>query len=408
MRKPADSLRTELETKIKKLITKPEERQRISRESHKTFDIPIGMISDYMSLRTSLDTANDFVLFVLTTYIDHDLLNTYYTEKEIKTYSESKFEVETIKFPLRFPMIEITEDSQWIGRITVKELMNLSNAQLIVYNENTQRTMKHQISGGQEYYSIYLNNAAVDSIINSFSAGLYISNTITLNLPENADYTYNKKTRELIINSTDSFDILDGYHRFVAMTKLSLINPEFDYVMELRILKFEEAEANQFIWQEDQKTPMRKIDSEYRNQYDPSTKVVQYLSKKSILAGQIAINGGLVDSAQLAKAIRVSYFRDNKKNANISKRILEVQKELKEKIDACIEQDPSLLNKPWTNSFTFDFVLSCSAKDTSDDILDGVLVLETHQKDFKRSQLERMMAYAKAMELLQTTKGAES
>ena len=85
----------------------------------------------------------EFVLFILLDSISNVLdkhgyncnVEHFYTTQEIKHYSNSKYDVKKIKFPLIFKMIQV-EDDQWIGKITVDMLMQLRKAQLINYTKD--------------------------------------------------------------------------------------------------------------------------------------------------------------------------------------------------------------------------------------------------------------------------------
>ena len=104
----------------------------------------IEMCSDFISGRIDIETANDFQLYRLMVYYQkiHELTakeTNYYSKSEIDKYSKTKYEVKEIKFPIRISAIPVTQD-QWIGVTSVKQLMDFRDAQLIYYNENTQRT----------------------------------------------------------------------------------------------------------------------------------------------------------------------------------------------------------------------------------------------------------------------------
>ena len=63
------------------------------------YDIPVGILTDYMTLRVPVDDASDFVLYALSTiYLSSAQINKYFTKKEIEFYNKSKFEKIKIKF----------------------------------------------------------------------------------------------------------------------------------------------------------------------------------------------------------------------------------------------------------------------------------------------------------------------
>ena len=111
-------------------------------------------------------------------------------------------------------------------------------------------------------------------------------------------------------NTPAIMDILDGYHRYIAISQVVREYPEWDYQMELRITTFTEEKAKQFIYQNDQKTQMRRINSESMNQYSPSNIVVEKLNTNpsSNIRGQISRNNGNIDFSFLSAVIHTCYL----------------------------------------------------------------------------------------------------
>lgn len=318
------------------------------------YEVPEKYSTDFLTKRRSITEADDFMLFILADILlGKHSIDEYYTPKEIKGLSQSKWHIEKVNFPLRYKMTKITEQ-QYIGCISVKELMLLKDAQLINYNENAQRTMRHIVKGETEFFQIALNKEAVRAIMESYESDLYIPNTITLNLPEDAMFDYNEKTGELVINELEYFDILDGYHRYIAMSKIAAQNPNFDYQMELRIVQFEESKAKRFIWQEDQKTKMRKIDSDAMDTSKVSNRIVERMNNDNqfLLAGQISRNKGIINASYLSNIIDIVYLKGVKKSEE-RLMIKKVSESLMSAIEWYTDKNPEYLNKPWDKKLIY-------------------------------------------------------
>ena len=190
-----------------------------------------------------------------------------------------------------------------------------------MYNENTQRTMQRVIHNEKEYYKIELNKFAVKEIERLYKENTYIPTPLTFNIPvdSEADFYYDEENCELVIISLDGFDIVDGYHRYIAACKACDSNPSFNFTMELRIVNFPENKAQQFIYQEDQKTLMTKADSNTYDQMSVANRVVEKINTnpQSNLFGLISRNKGLVSYKDFSEIISYLYLNDNKKkNAN--------------------------------------------------------------------------------------------
>lgn len=352
--------------------------------------------SDYYSGRLSLDHATEFELYVmvdsLQTYMSSmDKLPKWFTKREIDNFSVTKFSKEKlIEFPITFDMCQI-EDDQWVGRINTDMINKLRMAALINYNVDTQRTMQKVIRCGNTFYQIKVNKNAVNAIKDDFKEGTYIPNTITLNISpsdEKADFYYDNKNHELVINDISAFDIIDGYHRYLAMAQEKLEDSDFDYPMELRITNFDIDKAQRFIFQEDQKTKMKKTDSDSYNNASPQNTVVNRLNTNSDsnIRGIISRNDGLINFGVLADVIKAIYIsKCNKKDERI--KVINVTKELIEDFNLLTETDLSFLKRKYTNAdicIIITLFKYYSDKDKSD-MVDTIKYVLDHVDDFNRT-----------------------
>ena len=151
----------------KELITKIKNRKELNnlaQQLETQFEVPQDFSLDYLGLRIDLETLSEEKLFWFAKVIKKDIVEKYYTNSEIKIYSNRKYKIKKIKFPLKLKMIPIKNNEQYIGATDVKQLMMFRDAQLINYNENTQRTLTKVVNGGEEYYKISLNKKAITGI----------------------------------------------------------------------------------------------------------------------------------------------------------------------------------------------------------------------------------------------------
>lgn len=315
---------------------------------NREFGISFSNASDLLSRKVDISTASDFELYAIMATVNENLISDYFTPIEIKKYSNYKVKESEISFPIEFNVIQVAED-QWLGNISAKQLMLFRDTQFINYNENTQRTMTRINHGVFENYKITLNRKAVEGIKKSFTRNAYIPNTITLNLPEDAEFDYDEDENKLIITSISHFDILDGYHRYIAISELTNNNPDFDYTMELRIVSFSEEKAKQFIWQEDQKTKMSKADSATFNQYKASNIIAQRLNSGT-LRGIVNSNGGIIDTAVLTNILDFTYLK-GKQDLTRSEEI-SLAKKIGKDFEKLEENDPNVFDNRWDREYT--------------------------------------------------------
>jgi len=317
------------------------------------YEYPESRLLDFLTKRMTLSEGSDWDLFVVFDTIMSQIptknkLTTYFTETEINEYSSTKYKKpKKTGFPLKFKMIAIADD-QWIGRITAKELVLLRNAGIIRYNKNIQRTMRRGYHGRTEEYRITENKKSIREIKNSMQAGTFISNTITLNIPDDveSEFKYDEDSMILTIIKAKSLDIIDGFHRLVALEQAANMDKKWDYPMELRISNYSEGKGQRFVYQEDQKTKMRKIDSDSFNVEDEAVKCVSRLNEDPAcnLSGQINRNEGLISLAEMAAIVQKLHFQDlGKKAARV--RSVELAKELREDFNTLTEFDTKYMTQ---------------------------------------------------------------
>lgn len=323
-----------------------------------TYNIPRGLVADLASFRKSLSEVSEFILFCLldgtniTQGNKEIVADKYFTMQEVQTYRKAKYNVEKLQFPLEFRMVEVA-DNQWIGKIKVSQLMELRRAQLINYNVNAQRTMQRIIRGDKEIYKIALNWNTIHKIEQSFESDEYIPNTLTLNIPteetEN-DFIYDDSRACLIINNLKHFDITDGYHRYISICQIRDKDEDFDYDMELRIVHFSESKAQKFIYQEDQKTKMSKIDSNSLNTTKAANIVVSRINEdpKCNLQGLISRNEGLISFGELAEIVHYIYFRSIKSKEKEKVAIINVTKKIIADLNILTEYDTKYLEHQYS------------------------------------------------------------
>lgn len=364
---------------LRNIIPFLEERQPLYLQLEEKYNIPFSITADVCSNRKDVGEINDFIAFALLEATKPKRLNEFFTDEEIKAFSSSKYEKpDKIEDEVVFDnMIQIADD-QWIGRISAKYLMQLKDSQLIKYNENTQRTLQSIVRGEKRSFKIALNKSAIREIKEAFENGSYIPDDITLNVDVDID-EYNPKKKTLIFSPPKMMDILDGYHRYIAMSQAIRENPDLDFPMEIRVVSFSEEKAKQFIYQKDQKTRMKSIESKSMNQYSPSNQVVEALNTNasSNIQGMINRNDGKINFSYLSSVIETYYFGDKRKKYT-KKQVIEVISDLQRKFNDFTTNDISWLDHNYTER-EIQVIIFCFANDVSDNETINRMLKETEQ-----------------------------
>ena len=332
--------KNKLEETLQRAIVNLDDRKEVLKKLLDKYNFPIDFSSDVLTFRKRIGELDAFQLFVFTDILVPRVLEKYFSPDEIKMFKNDKWENKKKPNVLRFKALEV-DGEHWIGISDVKSLMELRDFQLIHYNGDTQRALKQVIRDGNIILQPYLNNTAVNEICELYKSNKFIPNTITLNMPEDVDYKYIKGSSELEIYDLDHFDITDGYHRYVAMGNVYDNVEGFNYPIELRITKFSEEHARQFIYQEEKKKKMRRIDANYMNRYDYGNTIVRKLNDKSNLANQINNANGYIEAPYLALCINRIWKPNDNKDAVV------YAAEIRKALDEFTEEYTDYLGRSW-------------------------------------------------------------
>lgn len=333
--------------KLVSTITTRKSRRELYDHLKRKFDMPESVAADIVTLKKDMAEFTPFELFAVVYCIKKETLGKFFTEAEIQQLAGTKMTVPKIKLPLQLQMLKVA-DNQWIGATDMAFIMKLREAQMLNYDENEQRALQIIKRGEIEIRKPFVSRKAVEEIREAMENGTYIPDAITLNMTDSAEYEYDNSSCTLSIYSLprDMFNLIDGYHRTLAMSEIHQFNAEFNLPMELRIVSFTRSEAEAFVFQQDQKTLMKKVVSD---SYDPNTitnRIIVRINKSPefLLQNEINRNGVKIDQTRLAKLIAHYYLQDPVRKADQPKVITTVASELIKKFNELLEQVPELMD----------------------------------------------------------------
>ena len=409
-----ERLNQELSSKITKIASDKKIVTSHADAISKKHNIPYEQITDLLTKRFPISTCEDTVAFAIGEEFGISL-DKYFSETKIQELSKWKYQVTQFKFPIEFNVVQVNESQQWTGKITVAELMKLRDSQIINYNTNTQRVMKRVVKGNEEFYQVVVNEKALQSMKEMFKKRIFISNTLTLNMPEDTVYEFEPDESigdglsigTLLIKKMKHFDIIDGYHRFLALSELYNLDNTFEYTMELRITNYSEDICRQFIWQEDQKTKMSKIDSNSLNLESSANKVAAKLNADPIfnLCGSINTSGGCINKSEFAEIVRATYFQ----KSNITSRqkelqdIIKAEQDLRNGINHITEEHIELSGKTWGRHFLYSLVYNIYCGESPSKLYNETIRMESlalgkkmfRSREINRNDLKQLAAMKK-------------
>lgn len=343
-------------------ITKRKDRLALYDHLKRKFDMNAGTASDIVCLKRDMAEFTAFQLFAIVYCLKRDDLGKFFTEEEIESLSNEKFEQTSVKFPLKLKLIQIT-DTQWIGGIDNITLMQWASARMFEYDPNQQRALQIIKHGEVEIRKPFVNRNAVREIKESMMNGTYIPDPITLNMTDEAIYSYDKTNCILTINEIPNgmFKLIDGYHRTIAMSEIYQADPDFRIQMQLQVVAFDSDTASAFVFQQDQKTFMKKVESDSYDPYSITSRIIARINRSPefLLQNEIGRNGAKIDQAKLGKLIEYYWMTERITKTEQPVFITNTAKTIREKLNTILEQDADLLTNGFddTQLFVVMFVI---------------------------------------------------
>lgn len=234
------------------------------------------------------------------TYEDSINPKNFFTEIEINEMKDYKLEDEdVVTYPIVFEDVNQLANNQWTTILTIQEIVNLYNSNIVNYNFETQRNPKYIVrNDGDLVMKPSVNWKSVDDIYEKLIKGLFKSNYITLNVLVNGEdeVVYDEDKKAIVIRR-GRIDILDGFHRSLAMIKAVATIKNLNYKTGVMITNFNVQDANDFIRQEDMRNKIDERHIKSKNDENLMNGIVTDINtnNQSDMRGKIATDTILVE-----------------------------------------------------------------------------------------------------------------
>lgn len=284
------------------------------------FNLETNIASLYLNGIREMHEADERILYILSYSLG---MNTddWFTEREVKEFSKKINKYKAKKDLFTFDNVIKVSDDQYLTTIDIETWKAFKHYQLINYNTSIQRPVRAKLNGDKVVFKINVNEKAVREIKSDILSGLYVPDTITLNVDNPFNLIYDKESHTLSVIDTESYDILDGYHRYRALSEIINENPDFEYTMELRITAFSEEKARSFTFQQDKKNKMKKVDAKALDDSSVQNIIIDRLNRspKFDLRGNIGVTGYIIPSwlGIIIDAVYLSEMSAKEKKENI-------------------------------------------------------------------------------------------
>ena len=285
-----------------KAMTKASEKRNLYKNVFVKFGIPIDRTETMINFRRELPEFSAFELYAVMSFVAPERIPLCFTEQEIVDFSGEKYKEEETPYVCEIDCVKVT-DEQYIGVTDMQALMSLRKRNVIVYKEGEQRVFKIVHSGQVDVKRISVNRRAVAQIKDAMLKGIYIPDDITIRLPESTKYRI-LKGKIRIDEAPEGLNLIDGFHRWLAMCEINNEFPEFNMPMEIRLTTFDERMTQQYIFQKDQKTLMKKVDSATYDRYSLENMIVNRLNATDIIGGKIVRAGGIISFQDVVSILK--------------------------------------------------------------------------------------------------------
>jgi hypothetical protein len=202
---------------------------------------------------------------------------------------------------LIFNNVEQLADRQWIcPKRSYKEIAEDLKYHRVTYNKDTQRDAIIEEYGEKSYLRQNIMPSKVSAIKKEILQGTFTSNLLTYNILRTGKehFLYDEDSKQLIVETDEEYtqcDIVDGANRTYSIAEIINEQPDFIGNMVISILNYKITEAQHYIRQEQQSTPISKELQERYDKNDLNMSVAKDISTyenqlKNELFGKVAIN----------------------------------------------------------------------------------------------------------------------
>lgn len=212
-----------------------------------------------------------------------------------KSIGKYKFEKqESLDYPLQYDRTLDGSEKDYVTKLSYQMIAKHLNDGIWTYNFLTQRNpVKKARKNGTIKLEPKVNKRSVKEIKNLLLEGKFLPDTpITINVLNdgNDEIFYDEENLTLIIETATELDILDGYHRILAVVEAVEENPDIEGYLYVSIRNYDLETARFYLGQHNSfntfdKTHVRRLKS-----LDLADKIIEEVVSKSALKGRLAQN----------------------------------------------------------------------------------------------------------------------
>lgn len=299
MLKDRETLEDNLIEAIKSVNTDKETIKRV-RNGLAKYDVHAGISQGLLNFPERVKDIDLRLLFLLTEVVykssgDMDIdPRFYFTESEQKeSYKYSHQQNEFLSFPLALPNTTIVGNEAYLTSLSIKTIKKLLDNQLLKYNFENQREAKVVKRNDVITLSPTVNKHNIREITEHLKHGTLVPTILVFNASvgtssEDEELVYDTKKMELVINRDTDLEILDGYHRCVALNNALEMYPDLEFNFGVLITNYSLNKSKSYQAQIAKAHPIsqtRVMELESKRYSDT---VVSQLREESDLKGRIS------------------------------------------------------------------------------------------------------------------------
>jgi hypothetical protein len=251
----------------------------------------------------------------------------YFSTKEIKNIAKFKFIKEVkLGLPIEYERTLQGSEKDYVAVVSRRLIVKHINDDVWEYNFLTQRNpVKKLMKNGTVKLIPKVNRRNVREIKEMLKDGTFLPDSpITINIFHDGEdqITYNEDDWTLLIESATQMDVMDGYHRIVALQEYFEENPDApDGYLYVSFRNYDLEQAQSYLGQLNSFSTFSRSHTRKLKSRDFSDKIVKELESKSVLNGRIAGDTAvklkfneITNFAVLAESIKESFAPQDAKD----------------------------------------------------------------------------------------------
>lgn len=171
----------------------------------------------------------------------------FYSKEDIEAALAFQEDRNEVTLPYTFHGVLKGGDNSYLTILSYKQIYELYNAKLLSYNYDSQRIAKKKVKNGELIIEPKVYAKSVREIYELMKKKKYLPSTLLINVLIDGESEINYDDGNLTVLEGSKIDLIDGFHRVLAISKLMSEQPNFEGYMNVDIKNLDIIEAQELL-----------------------------------------------------------------------------------------------------------------------------------------------------------------